>query len=206
MNRKWVLPLLGTATAAGVGASLALAADHNEATGTMADEIADLDDLYVWVTADNKLAVIVTFGGPGDDPAAPPGAFDADVLYTIHLDNDADNLPDQDILVRFAQDSLGDWGVQFEGIPGGTGTVSGAVQTTIDAGNGLSAIAGVFDDPFFMDSTGLADTVTTQILSFDATRDTFAAKNVNAIVVQMDVTAATASNSVVRVWTSTGRK
>jgi hypothetical protein len=202
-----MLPLAGTATIVAVGASLALAADHNEATGTMADEIADIDDVYTWATTDGKLAVIVTFGGPGaEDPAGPPGAFDADVLYTIHLDNDGDYVADQDVLVRFGEDALGDWGVQFEGIPGGSGTVSGAVQTTIDAGNGLSATAGVFDDPFFFDFTGLGATLATGTLSFDATRDSFAGKNVNAIVIQMDLIAATASTPIVHVWATSGRK
>lgn len=183
----------------------ARAADHNEAPGVLADRIADIDDVYAWHTNDGKVIVIVTFGGVGGDPVAPPNAFDADLLYGIHLDNDGDLVPDQDIWVRFGQDAYGAWGVQFEGIPGGTGTVSGAVNTTIDAGNGLRAAAGVYDDPFFFDLTGLQDTLATATVSFDSTRDSFAGKNTNAIIVEMDTVAAT-SNSLVRIWSTSGRK
>jgi hypothetical protein len=205
MKRRWTIPLAGTSVLI-VAATLAVAADHNEADGTKADEIADIDDVYVWETADDKIVAVVTFGGPGADPAAPPGALDADVLYTISLDNDGDYVSDHDILVRFAEDSLGDWGVQFENVPGSTGTVSGAVGTEISVGAGLTATAGVFDDPFFFDFTGLTDTLATGAVSFDSTRDSFAGKNVNAIVVQMDAAAATNSNDVVRVWATTSRK
>jgi hypothetical protein len=198
------MPLLGASAVVAVGASLALAADHNEAGGTQADEISDIDDVYAWVEGTKAVAVL-TFAGPGADPAAPPSAYDADVIYMIHIDNNGDLAPDFDILVRFGEDSLGDWGVQFENIPGSTGTVSGAVDTTIDAGNGLSAIAGVFDDPFFFDFTGLTDTLNSATVSFDSARDSFAGKNVNAIVVEMDLVTA-ANGDAMNIWATTGRK
>ena len=205
MRPIWMRSLLGAAIVT-VGASLALAADHNEADGTKADEIADIDDVYLWYTADGKVVAIVTFGGPGADPAAPPGAFDADVLYTIHVDNTGDFVSDIDIHARFGQDSLGDWGVQLENVPGSTGTVSGAVGTELALGGNLRAIAGVFDDPFFFDFTGLQDTLATAAVSFDSTRDSFAGKNVNAIVVEMDQAATVGTGTTINVWATTGRK
>lgn len=195
--------LLGALASVAVGAR---AADHNEAPGAIADHVADIDDVYAWHTADGKLVAIVTFGGPGGMPVAPPDAFDAGVLYGIHLDRDGDFVADQDVWVRFGQNAAGQWGVQFEGIPGGSGTVSGAVGAAVDAGNGLQAMAGTFDDPFFFDLTGLQDTLATGAVGFQSTRDSFAGRNVNAIVVQMDTAAATASNPVVRLWATTGRK
>jgi hypothetical protein len=196
--------LLGAVAASWGG--VAVAADHNEAPGVVADHVADIDDVYAWHTADGKLVAIVTFAGPGGLPVAPPDAFDAGVLYGIHLDNSGDNLPDQSVWVRFGQNAAGAWGVQFEGIPGATGTVSGPVGSAIDAGNGLQAMVGVFDDPFFFDLTGLTDTLATGAVSFQSTRDSFAGRNVNAIVVQMDTAAATASNNHVRLWATSSRK
>jgi hypothetical protein len=183
------------------------AADHNEAPGTRADRIADIDDVYAWHTDDGKVVVIVTFGGVGGDPAGPPQGYDADVLYVIHVDTTNDVATDVDILVRFGQNTAGEWGVQFEGIPGSTGTVSGPVDTVLDAGNGLSVAAGVYDDPFFFDFSGLLDSIATTDLSFDSTRDAFAGKNTNAIIVEMD-TASTLVTGLtnLNIWASTGRK
>jgi len=194
--------LLGGALVVGT----ALAADHNEAPGTKMDRIADIDDVYAWHTEDGKIVVIVTFGGVGADPAGPPDDYDADVLYQIHLDNTGDAIADLSISARFGQNSTGAWGVQLENIPGGTGTVSGAVDSVIDAGNGLSAEAGTFDDPFFFDFEGLGDTLATGTVSFDNTRDSFAGKNNHALVVEMDAATATGSGSTVDIWATTGRK
>jgi hypothetical protein len=183
----------------------ALAADHNEAPGTTADRIADIDDVYTWV-AGPKVATVVTFGGVGGDPAGPPAAYDADVLYQIHVDNTGDEIDDHTINVRFGQNSVGDWGVQFENVPGGTGTVSGPVDTAVDLGNGLSAQAGTFDDPFFFDLVGLGETLASGSVSFDSTRDAFAGKNTHAIVIEMDLAAVSGANTMFHVWASTGRK
>ncbi len=202
--------LLGGALGALLGGALvvgtALAADHNEAPGTKADRIADIDYVYAWHTGDGKIVVIVTFGGVGGDPAGPPAEYDADVLYQIHLDNTGDALADLTVHARFGQNSTGAWGVQFENIPGGTGTVSGAVDGAIDAGNGLSAQAGTFDDPFFFDLEGLVNTIATGMVSFDSARDSFAGKNNHALVVEMDAATATGGGSTVDIWATTGRK
>jgi hypothetical protein len=183
----------------------ALAADHNEAPGTKLDRIADLDDVYAWHFG-GKIVVVVTFGGVGGDPAGPPAGYDADVLYQIHVDNNADNVSDIDILARFGQNAALEWGVQFENVPGSTGTVSGGVNTVMDAGNGLSVEAGVFDDPFFFDLTGLVDTIATETVSFDSTRDAFAGKNTNALIVEMDAVTAAAGTTTLKIWATTGRK
>lgn len=184
----------------------ALAADHNEAPGVLADRIADLADLYAWQTSDGRIVAIITYGGVGAEPIAPPVMLDPNVLYGIHIDADGDFLSDRDIWARFGQDSTGAWGVQVQGLPGATGDVVGPIDTQLDAGNGLSVIAGVFDDPFFFDATGLGYTLATGDLSFDATRDSFAGRNINALVVEMDAASVATSGDVVRIWTTTARK
>lgn len=186
-------------------AGTALAADHNEATGVKADGSADIDDVYAWHTADGKIVAVVTFAGQGGDPAGPPDPYDADLLFGIHVDNTGDYVSDADVWVRFGQDGSGLWGVQFEGIPGGAAVTSGAVGATLDAGNGLRAQAGVFDDPFFFDLTGLNDTLATAAVSFQSTRDVFAGKNVNAIVLEMSTSAVTGT-APLHLWATSARK
>lgn len=198
-------PLIRTALAVGLlWSGTAFAADHNEADGTKADHIADIDDVYAWHKNDGKIVVIVTFGGPGADAASTLGALDAGVIYGVHIDTNADNVADKDIWVRFGEDSMGAWGVQFTGIPGGNAVTEGAIQTTLDAGGGLSAAAGVYDDPFFFDFQGLQDTLATGALSFMSSRDSFAGKNVNALVFEMDGAAVGATSF--KLWATSGRK
>jgi hypothetical protein len=206
MNLLFSPPKSGAALLFLTLAGPAVAADHNEADGTKADHVADLDDVYAWHTSDGKIVAVVTFGGPGADASAVLEGLDDGVVYGIHVDDDGDYVADHDIWVRFGQNGAGAWGVQFEGIPGGTATVSGPIQTEIDAGSGLRAIAGVFDDPFFFDFTGLQDTLATGAVSFQATRDSFAGKNVNAIVLEMSTAAATGGAANVNLWATTGRK
>ena len=185
-------------------AGFARASDHAEADITKVDLIADLDDLYAWHTSDGKVVVVVTFGGPPAEYVSAPSGLDAAVIYGVHIDTDGDNLPNYDVFVRYAQDPGGAWGVQFTGIPGGSPVVEGPVDTRLDAGAGLAAQAGLFDDPFFFDFTGFLDTLATAAVSFDMSRDTFAAKNVNAFVFELD--AATLGSASMRIWATTGRK
>ena len=182
----------------------ALAADHNEADGTKADDIADIDDLYAWHTSDGKIVVVLTVGGPGAEAGEVLPDFDGQVIYGVHIDDTGDAIPDHDIWIRFGQNGAGAWGVQFTGIPGSTATVDGAVMTQLDAGGGLKAIAGVYDDPFFFDFQGLQDTLATGTISFNSKRDSFAGMNVNAIAFEMDASAL--SSTSFKIWSSSGRK
>lgn len=195
----------GVCALVALASATAIAADHNEAPGTKADPIADIDDVYAWHDS-GKIVVVLTFSGPGANAAAAPPEFDPGVLYGIHVDNDGDYVAEHDVWARFGEASDGTWGVQLTGIPGATGTVVGAVGAQLDAGDGLRAQAGVFDDPFFFDFTGFQNTLSTGSVAFDSTRDSFAGKNVNAIVFEMDADAARGAANTVRVWATTGRK
>ena len=180
----------------------ALAADHAEAPGAEADPAADIGDFYAWHTADGTIVAIVTLAA--GDSAGTMG-FDADTLTTIHIDNDLDNESDIDILVRFGQNADGEWGAQFENVPGASGTLSGAVDNAVEDGS-VKVYAGYSDDPFFFDITGFLDTLSTGTISFDGARDGFAGLNATVVAVEMDTATATAAADSIQMWATTGRK
>jgi len=180
----------------------ALAADHAEAPGAEADPAADIGDFYAWHTADGTIVAIVTLAA--GDSAGTMG-FDADTLTTIHIDNDLDNESDIDILVRFGQNADGEWGAQFENVPGASGTLSGAVDNAVEDGS-VKVYAGYNDDPFFFDITGFLDTLSTGTISFDGARDGFAGLNATVVAVEMDTATATAAADSIQMWATTGRK
>jgi hypothetical protein len=203
------------------------AMDAEDSPSASANEVADICSLYAWHDAEaDRLRVALTF-----DCNRSPGMgarYDEDVLYTIHIDNTAtlagagvgdnenDNLSDLDIEVRFGQDASGEWGVQFANLPGaGMSTFSGPVQTNLDGGNGTQATAGLFDDPFFMDSDGLASTLVAlqtpdapldlMLTPDESPPDSFEGTNTMAIVIELPLSVALAENpdSLLQVWAST---
>lgn len=187
------LPLLST---------LSQAADHADSPANAQDGAADLTDLYAWHT---ETKLVVVFGFAGFTEAGLPATYDPTVLYTVHVDNDADNVADQEAYVRFGQNSAGDWGVQVENLPGSPETVTGPVDTTIEAALGLRVFAGLRDDPFFFDLAGFRETVETGTLSFDSTRDQFSGFNITAVVLEMSIDAVASGSDTVAVWVTTAR-
>ena len=183
----------------------AFAADHSEAPGTIADIPADIADIYAWHNGD-KLVVILTYGGLQGTTADQLAIYDDDVLYTVNIDQNGDNVADVQVHTRFGQNNAGDWGVQVENLPGTSEAVVGAVGTTIDAGNGLMVYAGLRDDPFFFDLEGFNATLATGTLAFDNTRDSVAGLNVSAIVLEMDLAEASNGNANIALWATTSRK
>ncbi|MFN8547602.1 MAG: DUF4331 family protein [Candidatus Eisenbacteria bacterium] len=191
------------------------AADHRETSRAKDDPAADIADVYAWHnTASGLLTVIVTYGGGGNDghgdnPNTRTSAlYDKDVLYTVHIDNTDDSVftPNKNIYVRFGQNNIGEWGVKVEGLPGADGDIVGAVGTALTSGSKGKVQVGLYDDPFFFDLDGFKNTLNTGTLGFQSTRDSFAGKNVMAIVLQMDLTAAANGGTKLRVWADTGRK
>jgi hypothetical protein len=101
----------GTAVAVGLGAVLAAAsltpanaASHREAPLISMDPAADNTDTYAFVSPDddNKVTLIANFI-PFQDPFAGPNffRFGDDVLYSIHVDNDGDAVPNITYEYRF---------------------------------------------------------------------------------------------------------
>jgi hypothetical protein len=231
-KNKWITALGGAALLAGavqLQPQEVTAADHADAPLTQEDTAADIADVYAWHTDRGTIVAVMTFAGlraPGDAPV-----YDSDTLYTIHIDNtadsaekvqytdnDNDNVSDIQIHVRFGQNNLGDWGVQFNNVPGAAdATFDGPVQTTISNGS-ATVIAGNFDDPFFFDFEGFIttrDNLIDPAQSLDvgfasivagAPVDFFAGTNVMAIVVEMDAAAAVNENAdnFVQIWATTG--
>lgn len=207
-----VLGLLGGALWMGSHADPAEAADHTDPPGRTGagaaspDTAADIADLYAWHNDDGKTVLVLTFAGPADPMADQEGTYDPDVLYRISVDNDDDQTADINIDVRFAENSSGHWGVQLTGIPGGDPVVqAGPVQRT----NNISGVtdgfywAGLRDDPFFFDLEGFGETLSTGDLSFDDERDSFAGRNVTAVVIQLDT--ADLGAGTFDVWATTAR-
>lgn len=233
-----------------LGSQEVVAADHADAPGTDGpnggDAAADIGDLFAWHTDDGKVVAIITFAGlqtPGGE-----AVYDRDVLYTLHIDNtasaggltvggqrtsnDNDNESDIDINIRFGQNFMGDWGVQIENMPGTDAPIQGAVDTTIDAGDGNMALAGTFDDPFSFDLTGFRTTVMNLAtsdgeddvdLAFGSLAnfldedpkndmvipapDDLAGTNVHAIVLEFDLAGALNKNpdGLLQLWATTSR-
>jgi len=234
-----------------LGSQEVVAADHADAPGTQADNAADIADFYAWHTDDGKIVAIVTFAAL--QGAGAEARYDRDVLYTVHIDNTAaagglatplaplpgdntnDNESDLQINIRFAQNELGDWGVQVEGLPGGEAVIQGAVGTEIDGGDGNLAQAGTYDDPFFFDSVGFGatlalaadddnddDPLTTEYpeendLAFGSLADfpnsvtpapdALEGTNVHAIVLEFDASVALNANpdDLLQLWATTSR-
>jgi len=224
--------ILAAAVLALVVSAKVLSADHAESPGADADPAADLADVFIFPSPEStsKTVAAITFGGR----AAPRSRIDTalycdpNVLYTFHIDRaDAagnfDNIPDIEVLARFGKDGSNNCGVQLENIPGAGGTVSGATERVLVSASGLKVFAGLRNDPFFFDAEGYAALVASfagsgqsgdvvgafRLGAGQARRDSFAFRNVSAIVFEMgNDTLAPLVGGVrpkVRVWATTGR-
>ncbi|MCH9687886.1 MAG: DUF4331 domain-containing protein [Deltaproteobacteria bacterium] len=204
------------------------AADHGDSPMAAANAAADIADFYAWETSRGTVAAVITFAAgiaPGGDPL-----YDDSILYTIHIDNTADpaevpfwqdngndNASDIQILVRFGQNNVGDWGVQLVDVPGSDDVMVGPVGEDIVSG-AATAVAGMYDDPFFFDGDGFNATIAALIdpteaadvmfsgLGGDAV-DTFAGTNTMAIVVEFDaaIAAGAKDNTYIQMWATTGQ-
>jgi hypothetical protein len=176
----------------------ALAADHAEAPGAAADPAADIADFYAWHTTD-KVVFVLTYA-----PLTAPGGaatYDADVLYGMHIDNDADGVADQDIWVQYGQNGAGDWAVR---VTWGGNEEEFSVDTEGE-GDTVKIWTGVADDPFFFDLEGYTQTVSNGSLGFDSSRDSLAGVNVSAIVIEADLATVSGGNAF-QTWATTARK
>lgn len=229
-KNKWITALGLTALVAGavqLEPKEVTAADHNDAPLTIENQAADIADVYAWYTENDTTVIAMTFAGlraPGEEVP-----YDSSILYTIHIDNtadqaekadftdnDNDNESDIQIHVRFGQNDLGEWGVQFLGVPGaGDEPIVGPVQEVLTAGD-ATVIAGNFDDPFFFDFDGFAATRDNLLDPKDpldiafggpaAPNDSFAMTNVGAIVVEIPTGATVDRNpdNFIQIWATTG--
>jgi hypothetical protein len=221
------------AVAATLSSFAVLSADHAESPGADADPAADLADVFVFPSPESasKLVGAITFGGRPAPRSRIDGSFycDRDVLYTYNIDRaDAagsfDSVPDLRIYARFGKNSRGQCGLQLENVPGADGAFSGPIEEVVITNSGIRAFAGQRNDPFFFDAEGLTALLNTfaapgqsgdlvsafRLAGNQPRRDSFANRNVSAIVFEMNLDAVAPKRSdgarpKLRVWATTAR-
>jgi hypothetical protein len=198
------------------------AADHADAPGTKGDHgdhAADITDVFLFRANGKLVGAINICGAPRPQARVdgPIGRYDPQVLFSYHIDTNCDGKPEIDVNVRFGQNSAGQIGVQLENLPGAGATqVAGPVETVNVAPSGLKFYAGLRDDPFFFDFEGFQateasfgsdpeNTAPSGQLLFNNTRDSFGARNITAIVFEMDPAAATQGSKKICVYATSGR-
>ncbi len=187
-----------------------LAADHLDPPArtdilfdSTPDKPADIADVFAWHTATTTVFV-VTFAGPV--ATTLPAFYDRDVLYKINISNtDATTTPNIPITVKFGKGAnANQFGVQISGIPGVNGAIVGPVDSTL-VKDGVTARAGLFDEPFFFDLQGFKDTVATGHLAFNNKRNFFAGQNDTAIVIEIPSDRLNNAGHVLNIWATTAR-
>ena len=213
----------------------ATTADHVESPGTDVDQAADIADVFLFVSPENsqRLIGVITFGGRPAPRSRIDATFPCDtrVLYTFNIaranaSGAFTHNADVKIQARFGNVvATGRCGaLQLENVPGAGGTFVGPIESVISSSTGLKAFAGIRNEPFFFDAEGFNAMVDAFAappppggylvnafgLGTRPRRDSFAGRNINAIVFEMDLNAvAPAVNGVrpkVEVWATTARR
>lgn len=214
-------------------AGAATAADHAESPGADADPAADLADVFLFISPENprRMIAAMTFGGRPLPRTRIDTAFycDPKVIYVLNIGraNAAGtftNTPVIKVVARFGKSDTGRCGLQLENVPGAGGTLSGPIETVINANGGLRAFAGLRNDPFFFDAEGYNGMVAAFAgaapaggyvassfgLGSRPRRDSFANRNVSAIVFEMDIDAVApvsgGSRPKIQAWATTARR
>jgi hypothetical protein len=209
-----------------------MSADHAESPGADADPAADLADVFIFTSparGDTTVGAI-TFGGRSAPRSRIDGSFycDPDVVYVFNIDREDptrgfDSIPDVQVIARLGKDPGGGCGLQLENVPGAGGTFSGPIEEVFTSPSGSRAFAGLRNDPFFFDAEGYAALVASfaapgqsgdvlgafRLTGNQPRRDSFANRNVSAIVFEMpNVALAPPTGNFrprVKVWGTTAR-
>lgn len=189
-------------------ASTSSASDHDESPLVKLNAAHDITDLYVFESAPTKTTIIVCWAGFNDSRPQPDdeALYDPKVLYTIHVDNDADNEADIQIYWRYGVSPDDQFGVKWEGIPGMDEPAIGFVETIFNAGQFARVWTGHADDPFFFDAAGYLMTVDSGTVMFDNTRDFLAGLNVTAAAIEIDTDILAAGDNRIQVWATASRE
>lgn len=223
--------VLGATAALSLGLAMpALAADHADAPAAASEPLADIADLYAWMTPEaDKLNLVITVA----PFATQETAWSDAVVYAFHVGSSMGYGmagAEATILCKFYDPTHIECWAGDEYV---TGAVGDAAGLTSDGG-GLKVFAGLRDDPFFMELTGFQNAVGAVIeaapnLAFDAAgcpavdeatsavlvgaltsgndgapaSDTLAGANVMALVVQVDKALVTSGGPLLSVWAST---
>jgi uncharacterized protein DUF4331 len=198
MPRPSRLAALGAAAVilvVGAAPFLALAADHLDApslgslsTGSLQGD-RDINDVYVFDGANAARTVLAMTVSPAAGLLGPL-AFGSNVRYTLHVDTNADNVPDIDYVARFGSPGSGPGPKQTVTLTrNGVQVATGSTGNTVQVAGGGKLFAGLRSDPFFFDLLGFRGSLglgpnTNTLCDADPT-DFFAGLNTLAIIVEV---------------------
>src|SRR5213083_2252821 len=192
MSRKSVLSLL-LAGAVAIGVTrLIRASDHKDSMLLAGDPAADIADVYTFSSPTNPANTVLAMTVSGFIPPSEASTtfFDPNVLYQWKIDNNGDAVEDL-VIQAFVTGNGGHQVMHFRGpapprVTGATSRVIDGPETTtvpvtngaspiIASRNGMTAFAGVRDDPFFFDLVQFKKIIAGQATSFrDPGVDSFA--------------------------------
>ena len=154
------LAFLGAALGLGLGALVAThsqAADHLDAPNVLTNPMADIGDVYAWMSTDGSKVNLVMTVSPGD-----PGTrhFDNTVQYVWHVSSVAQfgdpNPTETKVICTFASDtSVQCWVGNKDYIKGDPSATTGITS----ADGKIKVFAGRRSDPFFFNLNGFKDAV-----------------------------------------------
>ncbi|MCB9526085.1 MAG: DUF4331 family protein [Myxococcales bacterium] len=219
--------LATTALSLGVAAPT-WAADHADSPATAAEPLADIADLYAWMTPEaDKLNLIITLS----PFASVDTQWSDSVIYAFHVNSGMAYGGEQSettILCKFYDATNIECWAGDEYVTGAPSDPAGIASES----GALKVFAGLRDDPFFMELAGFQAAVGAVIeaapnLQFDAAgcpaldeatsavlvgllaggqdgaSDTLAGANTMALVVQVDKALVTGGGPLLGVWAST---
>lgn len=210
------------ALAAAVTAVAIKAADHRDSTLLTANPSVDINDVYAFKSPTNPANVVLAmtvspFVAPSENGTR---FFEPNALYQIKIDTNGDAI--EDLVIQAIPSGQGSTQtMRFFGPvkPLKTGAttrvaksradlevqVSANLETYTRTRNGVTAFAGLRDDPFFFDLTQFRAVVSGQASSFrNPGIDTFAGFNTLAIVIELPA-AMLGANPNVGIWATTSR-
>ncbi len=221
MSRKAVLAVLLVGAAAIGVTRLITASDHRDSLLLTGDPVADIADVYTFTSPSNPANLVLAMTVSGFIPPAEAGTtfFDPNVLYQWKIDNNGDAVEDL-VIQAFVTGSGSNQVMHFRGPvkPSTTGAtnridlgpetasvrVSNSATPIVASRNGMTAFAGVRDDPFFFDLVQFKKVIAGEAASFrNPGIDTFAGTNVLALVVELP--SALLGNTKLGVWGTTSR-
>ena len=188
------------------------AADHLEAPLAAQDGRTDINDLYAFQSPeDPDKTVLVMTVNPGAG-ALSPTTFDPDGRYEFKIDQDLADADDAtaDATISIDFGTPDNSGIQTVAVTGAV-TGSGSTGTEFALSGGGTAVAGVYDDPFFFDFAAFQGTVKgmgsanfCEVEGDTTGVDFFAGLNVSAIVLEVDSASITDGDPSIGVWAETG--
>jgi len=180
-----------------VGAApfLARAADHLDApslgslsAGSLQGD-RDINDVYAFDGSNAGRTVLAMTVSPAAGLLGPL-AFGTNVRYTLHVDNNGDNVADVNYVARFGAVGSGpDHKQRVTLARNATQVASGATGNTVTVAGGGKLFAGLRSDPFFFDLLGFRGSLglgpnTNTLCDSDPT-DFFKTLNTLAIIVEV---------------------